>query len=866
MLKSLTIKFNKVKPSEGSNENIQDPDPSSESRQATGQGENKNEKKSLKTQMPPVSAEESQTKIQAQTLCCEQTTAVGSPQTLWAKQLSTSKIPVLQVQHSADKVSEKNTHEDKTTNPDSQNPTASTGAKPEQKEMGTGKEDPVRSELKYITSEIKPGIKLDVNTDWKFFHKTRIPPESTSVLSTLKSQKYCCQKLDAAFEDGTDQYQKQQERHTGEASGAIYEPAAAASQKLRLYVFSGSTYGHVRHEGLSLAITGSSQDYTSENSLVVQWLGLKVVAAMRSDSISAKPTAVSSTQESSAKLKEEHSQKAPLIEYLKRLRLPKSIDSYTDRFYLLWLLLVTIAFNWNCWFIPLRMVFPYQTPHNTHYWLITDLVCDTIYLFDLLLIQPRLQFMRGGDIIVDSNELKRHYRNSTKFQLDMASIMPFDVFYLFFGFNPIFRTNRMLKMQDVIGAATANQNNFRICMDHTIAYMNTYSIPKIVQNRVRTWYEYTWASQRMLDESDLLETLPTTMQLALTVDVNFGVISKVDLFKASASPGNSECPNALMKVITSAVPQTLCPVVTSPQCLPEVPGMPPALARHRGDGSHCLALLLRVQIKQRAPPAQALGCDTQMIYDMLLRLKSIVYLPGDFVCKKGEIGKEMYIIKQGEVQVLGGADGTQVLVTLKAGAVFGEISLLAARGGNRRTANVVAHGFANLLTLDKKTLQEILVHYPDSEKLLMKKARVLLKNKAPGTGATPPNKGLAFLFPPKQETPKMFKALLGSSGKAGLARLLTLKREQTGQRKDENQEEEDKGKESEDKGRATAEKPLEASKCQTSPITAEEAPQAITKAVLPRGTTRQSLIISMAPSAEAGEEVLTIEVKEKAKQ
>ena len=31
------IKFNKVKPSEGSNENIQDPDPSSESRQATGQ-------------------------------------------------------------------------------------------------------------------------------------------------------------------------------------------------------------------------------------------------------------------------------------------------------------------------------------------------------------------------------------------------------------------------------------------------------------------------------------------------------------------------------------------------------------------------------------------------------------------------------------------------------------------------------------------------------------------------------------------------------------------------------------------------------------------------------------------------------------
>lgn len=44
-------------------------------------------------------------------------------------------------------------------------------------------------------------------------------------------------------------------------------------------------------------------------------------------------------------------------------------------------------------------------------------------------------------------------------------------------------------------------------------------------------------------------------------------------------------------------------------------------------------------------------------------------------------------------------------------------------GGNRRTANVVAHGFTNLFILDKKDLNEILVHYPESQKLLRKKAR-----------------------------------------------------------------------------------------------------------------------------------------------
>lgn len=33
----------------------------------------------------------------------------------------------------------------------------------------------------------------------------------------------------------------------------------------------------------------------------------------------------------------------------------------------------------------------------------------------------------------------------------------------------------------------------------------------------------------------------------------------------------------------------------------------------------------------------------------------------------------MYIVKEGEVQVLGGCDDAQVLATLKAGTVFGEV-------------------------------------------------------------------------------------------------------------------------------------------------------------------------------------------------
>ncbi|KAM4744836.1 cyclic nucleotide-gated channel beta-1 isoform 2-T2 [Anableps anableps] len=483
-------------------------------------------------------------------------------------------------------------------------------------------------------------------------------------------------------------------------------------------------------------------------------------------------------------------------------RFPSSIDPFTDLIYVIWLFFVVAAWNWNVWLIPVRWAFPYQTPENIHLWLLADYTCDFIYIADILVFQPRLQFVRGGDIVCDKKDMREHYMTTERFKMDVISLFPMEVFYYFTGVNSLLRFPRLLKymvffefndrmeavmkkayiyrvirtstyllyslhinaclfywgsdyeglgstkwvyngkgnayircyyfavktlitigglpdpttvfeicfqlinyfvgvfafsimigqMRDVVGAATAGENYYRACMDSTVKYMNSYSIPQEVQNRIKTWYDYTWKIQGMLDEQELLVQLPAKMRLDIAVDVNYSIVSKVALFQ---------------------------------------------------------------------------GCDRQMVFDMLTRLKSVVYLPGDFVCKKGEIGREMYIIKQGEVQVVGGPDLEIVFVTIRAGSVFGEISLLAGGGGNRRTANVKAHGFANLFILDKKDLAEILVHYPESQKLLRKKAKKMLtKDKKPEEKET--RKEGAEVIPPRPDTPKLFKAALKVTEQAGI--------------------------------------------------------------------------------------------------
>ena len=99
--------------------------------------------------------------------------------------------------------------------------------------------------------------------------------------------------------------------------------------------------------------------------------------------------------------------------------------------------------------------------------------------------------------------------------------------------------------------------------------------------------------------------------------------------------------------------------------------------------------------------------DMVFLEQVIMALRSKQVDAGEMIIRKGDIGRELYLVARGEVEVLD--DAGHVMGVLRDGDIFGEIGVLMCAP---RTANVLAKSSCDLFVLDKTDFSRILRDNP----------------------------------------------------------------------------------------------------------------------------------------------------------
>lgn len=382
-------------------------------------------------------------------------------------------------------------------------------------------------------------------------------------------------------------------------------------------------------------------------------------------------------------------------------------------------------------------------------------------------------FLEQGLLVKDSKVLKEKYMKTRQFKMDVISMFPTDILFLQIGvnhpewrFNRLFKLARLFEFFDRTETRTNFPNIFRIgnlvlyiiiiihwngCLYFAFSKLlglgsDTWVYPDMTKNpefaRLPRQYIYCfyWST---LTLTTIGETPPPVRDIEyffVVVDFLTGVlifatiVGNVGAMISNMGAARVEFQakidsikqymhfRKVTKDLEARVVKWFDYLWTEEKTCDEklvLKNLPDKLKAEIAINVH-LETLSKVRIFQ--------DCEAGLLVELVLKLQPQVFSPGDYICKKGDIGREMYIIKEGKLAVVAD-DGVTQFVVLSDGAYFGEISILGIKGskaGNRRTANIRSVGYSDLFALSKDDLMEALTEYPEAKYALEDKGRAIL--------------------------------------------------------------------------------------------------------------------------------------------
>uniref|UniRef100_A0A8C7J3L0 Cyclic nucleotide gated channel subunit alpha 1 n=1 Tax=Oncorhynchus kisutch TaxID=8019 RepID=A0A8C7J3L0_ONCKI len=436
-----------------------------------------------------------------------------------------------------------------------------------------------------------------------------------------------------------------------------------------------------------------------------------------------------------------------------------------------WLLVITIPVMYNWTLIIARASFEELQTDFLIYWFIIDCVSDVVYLADMV-FRTRTGYLEQGLLVKDQKKLIDRYINSLQYKLDLISMIPTDIFYVYFGLNypeirlnKLFRINRMLEFFQRTETRTNFPNVLRIsnlvmyiviiihwnaCLYYSFSKAIGFGANKFVYpdttdpefGRLVRKYAYSmyWSTLTLTTIGETPPPVQNSEYFFVVTDFLVGVLIFATIVgNVGSMITNMNAARANFQARIDAIKQymTFRKVTkdlekrvikwfdylwTNKKAVDErevLKFLPDKLRAEIAINVH-LDTLKKVRIFA--------DCEAGLLVELVLKLQPQVYSPGDYICKKGDIGREMYIIKEGKLAVVAD-DGIKQFVVLSDGSYFGEISILSIKGsraGNRRTANIRSVGYSDLFCLSKDDLMEALSEYPDAKAMLEEKGRQIL--------------------------------------------------------------------------------------------------------------------------------------------
>ncbi|XP_072857397.2 cyclic nucleotide-gated channel alpha-1 isoform X2 [Pogona vitticeps] len=436
-----------------------------------------------------------------------------------------------------------------------------------------------------------------------------------------------------------------------------------------------------------------------------------------------------------------------------------------------WLFCITLPVMYNWTMIIARACFDELQSNSLEMWFIFDYMSDIIYVADMF-VRTRTGFLEQGLMVKEEIKLKKRYKGTVQFKLDVLSIIPTDLLYFKLGLNyPEIRINRLLRISRMFEffqqteTRTSYPNIFRIsnlvmyiiiiihwnaCMYFSISKAigfgtDTWVYPNVTHpefGRLARKYVYSlyWSTLTLTTIGETPPPVRDVEYFFVVVDFLVGVLifativgnigSMISNMNAAREEFQARIDaikqymefRKVSKDLEKRVIKWFDYLWTNKKAVDErkvLKFLPDKLRAEIAINVH-LETLKKVRIFA--------DCEAGLLVELVLKLQPQVFSPGDYICRKGDIGREMYIIKEGKLAVVAD-DGVTQYVVLSDGSYFGEISILNIKGskaGNRRTANIRSIGYSDLFCLHKDDLMGALTEYPDAKALLEEKGREIL--------------------------------------------------------------------------------------------------------------------------------------------